>query len=311
MAKVIEFDYNTFYNYYKQLGHQADEIHFQQYIGKKVHKKDGSIIPFSVERFQTFRIPDSDPLIVHYPTYFNYGGFISLPPEPNKKQAIYILHPELKQSRLEDKYNLLCDHLSYIIDSVDRKKPLHFHQTFYSPVTDSCGKTDRYDNYLPTSFSFSQKTFESHLQNKLLQKQSAFLYSIFSKPWVAPQTPLHALTGSGVGQALSKPKHRRSHSLQQTHSARFIKLWQSLPLKQVTVIALPSPNKPQIHDVTVILHDRLKHQPGALRTAVHLEVDSSRARNRKQLEADIAKAMKGLAYNDFRDPKDPDSDDTL
>jgi hypothetical protein len=189
----------------------------------------------------------------------------------------------------------------------------------YLPVTADGGLTDRYDNYLPTEISFTPTSFAKFINHIRLKPQTEFLYDVFTKPFGGPCAS--SQNGSGLGQALPKPSKRRTHRREEpisnvtssvkSHSSRFIQLWYNLPLKQITVISVPSPVVPGAHDVTVILEDRLRHKPDAVRTAVHLQVPSSRAKNHKWLESDIAVAMKDFTYDSFRDKPDYDTEEEI
>jgi hypothetical protein len=315
MSKTTHFDYTTFFNYYSKLGIPDDEVRFQQYRGQKVDN-DKKRIPFDYQNYHIRRIPDSDPLIQKYPGYFKYHGFISIAPDPNDKQAIYIIHPFLQEGQPDKKY-LLCNHLSYIIDKNDKKKPLHFHQTLYSLIDDTHGNVAKFKNYIPTELSFTRATFGAILRNDSLKQKKDFLYDVFTKPFKSESSPEDEMqTGSGLGQARRKPSKRLPreaprNTTTNSHSSRFIKLWQNLPLKHIIVISFPSPVVPGTHEVSVIIEDRLRHKPNAHSLAVYLRVPSSRVRNHKWLEADIADVLKDFTYDSFRDKPDYDTDEEI
>jgi hypothetical protein len=312
--QVIKFDYNTFYQFYKNIGIPVEDVHFREYTGKKYESKDKDknkekfLREFKMRNVQIYRIPDSDYIVQSNSEHFEYGAFISAPLD-SKKKMLYIVNPVLKAHKFGAEPFLLCNHLSFILERTDKKQtPLHFHQTVYLPTSLTTGKTTHHNNYLPSTFSYSTSTFANLITHDDLQQIVGTLYNIFTYPWrgIISSQGLH---GAGTGTARSKPPKRRvqvreAQPVIPAHSKRFLKLWEKLPLKRIVVMAIPSPQHPELMDVTVVLYDRLRHKPDTLRPAIHLQVPKQTVENHRSLEVQIAEKMKHFTYDGFRDPEE-------
>lgn len=129
------------------------------------------------------------------------------------------------------------------------------------------------------------------------------LRDIFVKPFVeAPISPVPNqvyVTGGA-----KKKRHSRRRG-----DGSFESLWTSLPIKRILVIGFPSPVQRGIYDVTVFVHDTLRHyrRPGfSQQKGFFLRLSEHDARDDVTLQKRIAGCFDGLEWDDFKDDFEPD-----
>lgn len=168
------------------------------------------------------------------------------------------------------------DHYSFLLNRGDKRgKDLQFHRTEHVPLTDEKGVCVHFANHLQSRFPL--KNLPDLVEDDL-EDRSKEIVALFSAPYTN-STSETQLEGGANSRRRRQREYRR---LPRRQGETLADVWRRLPLHRIIVIALPS--QENLFDVTVFVHDRLRHQQSVRNGFYMKDIDAGLLRHEEALQ---------------------------
>jgi hypothetical protein len=298
------FTYSSWWHIVSGLGEPCKDVFVHNYspdFRAMKASSSGAIVPFLHRGMSARRLPDNDEIVKIRPRKYEYGAYVVVnsadtverQTKNTRVKNLYIV--DVAAKRVDDDVVFVADHFTFMINPGDKSgKKLHLHRTEYIPFSKETGRVARTPNHLPLKFELpsSADTFTNGPMTHMNFKPWA--------PWLHGILKTHAIPQdhqSGGGSKRRNRKKLRASSRVQS----FDDIWWNLPIESIWVFAVPTPDQPHHHDVSIIVKDRLMKSPAMMWPSFHARVASSDAATAHGIQQIVAHAMRDMTWADFEE----------
>jgi hypothetical protein len=256
--------------------------------------RSGDVVPFLHCGMVARKLSTDDPIVATRPQKYGYGAYIVTNRAERDKNArvknLFIV--DVAAKHVEDGLIFTADHFSFMIKHSDKSgKKLHLHRTEYVPISKERGRILRSHNHLPLTFELptSAETFKhGPLVRADFKPWASWLYDVITAHRIA-----------NMSDQSGGSKRRRAARVRRVQT--FEDIWWNLPIESILVFAVPTPQHPHHHDVTIIVKDRLRKSPSATWPSFHARVAASEASTDVGIRNIVARAMRDVVWEDFEE----------
>jgi hypothetical protein len=309
----IDFDYGEFFRFFnngqnpetqEMLDNIVVRIYESDYVAMKYDREE-KLTPF-VNRGVTVR---RSPVDVQGA---RYGTFVVTHLGSNSQKKMYVVTPQnIRGYNVDSPKNLkliAANHYSFLLNRGDKRGlPLHFHKTMYLATSEDCaaGVCNHTPSHLPSQFQLERLP---DLLNDKLKHEAPKLLRLFGAPWSQSRGHRENQDGGSRGSRSNRRRRQRQRRREGQPGESFADIWRRLPLHRVLVFAVKSPTEGQDHDqnqdrefdVTVFLHDRLRHELN-LRQGFAFRASRGEVQDEELLQGRLAQRMTRMKWDDFYD----------
>ena len=319
-----QFEYMDMWKHYvDKVGTPTDDIFVRvltrNHQAKKLDK-DGKVRAFLNRSMDAFVLDKNDPMILKYPSLFEFGAFVMADKRDRqddanereksvRKKNLFIVTP---RKHADDFFS--ADHFSFMLNK-GQEKSLHFHETKYYPnIHDEIGNVGRVAhllNHLPKSFEFVERNKIRWINNDGLQKEGPFvnreltsmqdpLYDMFTRHLYSRDSRNHDYQKISTIGGGKKPRYLKKITLM---SLEISDMFRTLPIDKVIVIGIKKSSMTLIvskFDVTIVFVDRLYNNPSHMMYAFVVTMSENDMRDDETLEMEITRCMQGKSHYDFK-----------
>ena len=292
----MDFQYSEWFRDVSTLGEPCDDVFAYVYtpdFGKGLDST-GTLVPFLSRGMVVRRMPADLSLVRKHPGRYTHGAYVV----SDAKRNLFVVDVARKTVVDDDSDRgeavlYVADHFSFFVNKGDpRGLKLHAHRTEYLPANSTQGSTVRFKNPLRLAFRLpasAQEFVGSDMVHPQMRRNAAWLYDVLRMA-----APTDVVVGGG-----SKTRGRRTA---QRDCRDFDDVWQFLPLRSMLIVAVPNPDAPGRHDVTVFLRHRLGTGRDVLEScrSYFARMSSRDAANEAKVQDAVADCMRGLTHDDFR-----------
>ena len=216
-------------------------------------------------------------------------------------RAMYFVTPIMKENEI------FADHLSFVIDKNDRKKPLHLHYTTYIPnsIDPSHGSYQGQPLYLPSSFECPIRV--SDFSQKYIQPKknvyAKYIFPVIAYPFFEEEQREFLLDTSGGGKrqaSSSSQKAKTEKKKERPRNKEFSNLWLNQPLASLVAIGIRQPDQTYIFSVFCKLKplEDDEEEGNNYEATMFKVANRGVARNERVIQAKIANLLKDHIFRD-------------